>query len=107
MKIRGILIIAMAMTLLASACSSGSTPAPSSTNDSAQCNGGAFPDDAEFRQLICDVQGAELNVMGANGELDIAWGSRLTGALSKYSTDRAAAVSELQDLRHEIDAAIP
>jgi len=111
MKFRAIITIGLVTTLLAAACSGGSTTAPGGDSgtpaEAASCNGGAFPDDAQFRQLICDVQGAELNVMAADAEVDITWGSRLTGAMSKYSTDRDTAVSELQDLITEINSSVP
>lgn len=111
MKFRAFIVIGLVTTLLAAACSGGTTTAPggdpATPAEAASCNGGAFPDDAQFRQLICDVQGAQLNVLTADGEIDITWGSLLAGAMSKYSTDRHTAVSELQDLITEINSAIP
>ncbi len=69
------------------------------------CNGGAFPNDPDFRQILCDVQNAELNVMVAKGTFDPAWGPRVSQAILKQSTDRAAAVAELEVIIAEMNAA--
>jgi len=104
--------LVVAVTMLASACFGGSgnsstdpNPPGSDNLPDVSCDGGAFPDDPEFRQLLCDFQNAELEVMASNGEIDVTWGSRLSGAILKQATDRPAAVAELEALISEANAA--
>jgi len=114
--------LVIAIVMLTSACFGGSgdsstdpSPAPASTQPDtgigegtgadAQCNGGAFPNDPEFRQLLCDAQNAQLDVMRAGGEFDDSWISRQSDAILKQATDRAAAVAEMEALIAEMRAA--
>jgi len=116
-----IIPLVAAMAILASACIGGSGDSstdpsvPATTTQSptgvgatssgdVPCNGGAFPNDPDFRQLICDVQNAEGNVMRAGGTFDPAWGPRLSQAILNQPTDRAAAVAELETLIGEMNA---
>jgi len=104
--------LVLALTMLASACFGGSgdsstDPNPPGSDNLADisCDGGAFPNDPDFRQLLCDTQNAELEVLASNGDFDPAWGPRLSGAILKQATDRPAAVAELEALIGEMNAA--
>jgi len=116
--------LALAMTLVASACFGGSgdsitDPATSpsttqsaagsgnSTGDSLElpCDGGAFPNDPDFRQLLCDAQNAELGVMNSGAAFDPTWGPRLSQAILKQASDREAAVAEIEAVIGEMTTA--
>jgi len=122
MKTKHITALALAIAMLASACAGGSgdsstnpNPAATSaesetgvgntTNSDATCSGGAFPNDPDFRQLLCDVQNAQSDVMRAGGNFDPGWSARLTQATLKQATDRPSAVAELNALMSEMKAA--
>ncbi len=114
--------LTFSMAILASACTGGSgdsttdpnVPATSAQADSGvgntgpinlDCNGGAFPNDPDFRQILCDVQNAELSVMVAKGTVDPTWGPRVSQAILKKATDRPTAVAELEAIIAEMNAA--
>jgi len=117
MKALRIIIFGLATSLIATSCLGGSgdtSPPPGDTvaiwgtaQIDGPCDGGAFPNDAEFRQMVCDVQNAELGLMGTGGEFDPAWGPRISQAIINYSNDRAGAMSDLQTVAAEINAATP
>jgi len=114
--------LALTIAILSSACIGGSGDSGSDPNNPVTttqpgsgidntgpidlaCNGGAFPNDPDFRQILCDVQNAELNVMVAEGTFDPTWGPRVSQAILKQPTDRAAAVAELEAILAEMNAA--
>ena len=69
------------------------------------CEGGAFPDDDEFRELLCAVQWAEVDVAMASAEVDPSWIARRSEAILRYADDRAASVAELEAVLAEMTAA--
>lgn len=69
------------------------------------CEGGAFPDDDEFRELLCAVQWAEVDVAMASAEVDPSWIARRSEAILGYADDRAASVAELEAVLAEMTAA--
>jgi hypothetical protein len=70
------------------------------------CEGGAFPGDDEFRELLCAVQWAELDVAMAGAEIDPSWIARQSEAVLGYADDRAASVAELEAILAEMTAAV-
>ena len=110
-------IFALAFTLsaLAPACSdssvgdgdSASISTPENGSADRPCDGGAFPDDPEYREFVCAVQWAQLDVMSAGGEIDPTWGSRSSEAILLYGEDRAAAIAELEAVFAEMITATP
>ena len=111
--------ILLAFVLLAAAC--GGSPdaatdyAPATTasansesgssEDDRPCEGGAFPDDIEMREILCAVQWAQVDVLTAGGEFDPAWAGRTSQAVLTHGEDRAAAFAELEAVLAEMQAA--
>lgn len=71
------------------------------------CDGGAFPGDDEFRELLCAVQWAQLDIVAAGGEINPDWAPRTSQAILAYADDRAAAIDELNAILAEMSAATP
>ena len=69
------------------------------------CDGGAFPDDEEFKQALCNVQWAQVDILRVGGEFDDSWITRQAEATLLYATDRAAALAALAELEAEMLAA--
>lgn len=122
MKTKHITALALAIAMLASACAGGSgdsntdpntspasaeseTGVGNTTDSDVPCNGGAFPNDPDFRQLLCDIQSAQADVVMAGGNVDPGWNARLTQAILKQATDRPTAVAELNALVSDMEAA--
>ncbi|MFV2039754.1 MAG: hypothetical protein ACC660_05885, partial [Acidimicrobiales bacterium] len=85
----------------------GAVGPEASTGPDRPCAGGAFPDDDEFRELLCAVQWAQLDLVSAGGVLDPAWVARSSDAIILYGADRAAAISELEAVLDELTTATP
>lgn len=74
--------------------------------DDVPCDGGAFPGDDEFRELLCAVNWAQVQVMRNGGEMDVSWVERIPAAISVYADDRPGAVAQLEVVLAEmLDAA--
>jgi hypothetical protein len=69
------------------------------------CEGGAFPDDTEFREALCAVEWAQVDVLRSGGEVDPDWGVRAGEAIVGYADDRDQALADLIQLRADIEAA--
>jgi len=109
--------IATAALVVATGCG-GSTSTDNSAGDSTSASGastsdgvdecgtgGAFPDDVDFRELLCEVQNAQIDVLASGGTMDPSWIGRQGAAVMLYGDDRDAAIADLQDLRDEMLAA--
>jgi len=70
------------------------------------CEGGAFPDDEQLRELLCAVQWAQVDLLSAAGDFDTSWGSRIAAATMLYGDDRDGAFAELEAVLAEIEAAL-
>ena len=68
--------------------------------------GGAFPDDPDFREMLCEVQSAQLDVLATGGTMDPSWVSRTSEAVLLYADDRDQAISDLQELLGEMQGAV-
>jgi hypothetical protein len=66
--------------------------------------GGAFPDDPDFREAICLPVLAMTSILGSGVEMDPEWGSRVTAAILNYA-NRDDAMAELAAVLVEIRAA--
>ncbi len=109
-----ILGIGFALALFATACGGGSsdgsqpvadattTIAEAVSGDDRPCDGGAFPDDEEFRQMLCDLQWAQADLLGEGGEFDVSWGGRISAAILLHRDDRATAMADLALVLGEI-----
>lgn len=75
------------------------------TGEDRPCDGGAFPDDAEFKQALCNVQWAQTDILRTGGEFDESWIARQSEAMLLYATDRAGALVALAELEAEMLAA--
>lgn len=71
------------------------------------CEGGAFPGDDEFRQALCAVQWAQIDLLSAGGEFDESWGQRNADAILLYADDREGALAALEALAAEILGVVP
>ncbi len=109
-----ILGVGFALALLATACGESSsdtfqpvadtatTIAAAASDSERPCDGGAFPDDEEFRQMLCDLQWAQVDLLSAEGEFDTSWGGRISAAILLQRDDRATAMAELEAVLAEI-----
>ncbi len=117
MRIRTIVVLAL--TVAVASCGSSTadpsdeanpstTSAVASTNDSGEfrsefpCEGGAFPDDEEFRHLLCEVQGLMTTVFKVGVDVDPSWAQRQAEATLAYADDREAAEQLLRDLASDM-----
>ncbi|MDG2028754.1 MAG: hypothetical protein P8J50_16750 [Acidimicrobiales bacterium] len=67
--------------------------------------GKAWPDDPDFREAVCRPCKAMLDLIGGDADGIPAWSERLTVAVLSYEDDRAGAISELNAVTAEIQAA--
>lgn len=116
------LTLIIALAILTAACSSetgaGSDAGPGddpnsividttiATDTDRPCEGGAFPDDDEFRELLCAVQWAQLDIVAAGADLDPSWVSGSSQAILGYANDRDGAVSELEVIVAEMNTVL-
>ena len=66
--------------------------------------GGAFPDDPDFREAICLALMASLRLMGTDVAINPEWGTRVTAAMMNYA-NRDETMAELAAVLAEIQAA--
>jgi hypothetical protein len=108
--------LGLALIVIAGACSgdTGSEDAAPSDNSQSSdistetdrpCDGGAFPDDVPFRELLCALQWAQVDVMSAGGEIDTSWGPRSSQAILLHGDDRPTAIADLEAILAEMRAA--
>lgn len=68
------------------------------------CEADAYPGDTEFRELACQVQWTQLDLLAERAPMDPAWLDRETAALALYTLDRQLAITELRSLLAEMNA---
>lgn len=108
----------VAVSLLVTACFDGASdagaPDPTAGDDLAftdiepgerPCEGGAFPDDDEFHELLCDVQWTYMDAVNA-GVGDPEWQPRISEAILGYGDDRDASVAQLAAVLAEMRDAL-
>ena len=66
--------------------------------------GGAFPDDPDFREAICFPLMAMARLIGTDVAINPEWGTRVTAAMMNYA-NRDEAMAELAAVLAEIQAA--
>lgn len=120
---RRLLLPLFVLSLLAAACSGGdsddSVPdgadadsaatsddaAPADGDGTDDCGqGGAFPEDPDFREAICRPLMAMTGLIGTDATIDPEWGSRISMATLNYA-NRDEAMAELVAVLAEIQAA--
>lgn len=69
------------------------------------CEGGAFPGDDEFRELLCDVEWTQLQAITA-GVADPGWQARISTAILGYADDRDGSISDLTAVLAEMRTAL-
>ena len=108
--------LALALIVFLSACSGGTGSDDAAPSDNAEssdistetdrpCDGGAFPDDVPFRELLCALQWAQVDVLSAGGEIDTSWGARSSQAILLHGDDRPTAIADLEAVLVDMRAA--
>lgn len=82
------------------------TSPPTTDAKGRNCDGGAFPQDEEFRFLVCDVQYLQLDVAAAGRDIDPEWITRAQTAILTYDRSRATSVAILEELKVEMMAVL-
>lgn len=85
--------------------SSGDLVSADALSGQPPCEGGAFPGDDEFRELLCDVEWTQLQAITA-GLADPGWQARISTAILGYADDRNGAINELTAVLAEMRTAL-
>ena len=69
------------------------------------CSASSYPNDPEFRNLVCEVQGMLCSIFRVGVDVDPDWTWRQAEATLLYAEDRGAALQQLRDLIGEMRSA--